>query len=150
MWLLRNVVDCQHLLGRSLQGIRITQAAVGSRRTMLASDTGRVYAFGEDSFAGAEISEAPHAEKIMTPQIVESLKGVFVVQAAIGGYFSAVLTREGRVYTFSWGQTERLGHNSDPSDVKPRLLPGLEDIPVAHISAGNCYMLMLAYQPNGM
>ncbi|CAO2039497.1 unnamed protein product [Urochloa humidicola] len=135
---------------RSLQGIRITQAAVGSRRTMLVSDTGSVYAFGKDNFRGAELVEAANTSQITTPKIVESLKGVFVVQAAIGGYFSAVLSREGRVYTFSWGKSERLGHNSDPSDVEPRLLSELEDVPVAYISAGNCYLLMLAYQPNGM
>ncbi|CAL5057326.1 unnamed protein product [Urochloa decumbens] len=135
---------------RSLQGIRITQAAAGSRRTMLVTDTGSVYAFGKDNFRGAELVEAAHTSQITTPKIVESLKGVFVVQAAIGGYFSAVLSREGRVYTFSWGKNERLGHNSDPSDVEPRLLSELEDVPVAYISAGNCYLLMLAYQPNGM
>ncbi|CAN6279076.1 unnamed protein product [Urochloa humidicola] len=135
---------------RSLQGIRITQAAVGSRRTMLVSDTGRVYAFGKDNFRGAELVEAAHTNHITTPKLVESLEGVFVVQAAIGGYFSAVLSREGRVYTFSWGKSERLGHNSDPSDVEPRLLSELEGVPVAYISAGNCYLLMLAYQPNGM
>jgi len=135
---------------RSLQGVRITQAAVGSRRTMLVSDTGRVYAFGKDSFSGAESVEAAHTDQITTPKIVVSLKGVFVVQAVIGGYFSAVLSREGRVYTFSWGKSERLGHNSEPSDVEPRLLSELEDVPVAYISAGNCYLLMLVYQPNGM
>ncbi|GJN21524.1 hypothetical protein PR202_gb09008 [Eleusine coracana subsp. coracana] len=135
---------------RSLQGIRITQAAVGSKRTMLVSDTGSVYAFGKDNFRGAETLEAADAGEITTPKIVESLKGIFVVQAAIGGFFSAVLTREGRVHTFSWGQAERLGHSSDPSDVEPRLLPGLEDVHVAHISAGNCYLLMLTYKPNGM
>lgn len=135
---------------RSLQGIKITQAAVGSRRTMLVSDTGSVYAIGKDNFRGAELVEAAHTSQITTPKIVESLKGVFVVQAAIGGYFSAVLSREGRVYTFSWGKSERLGHNSDPSDVEPRLLSELEDVPVAYISAGNCYLLMLAYQPNGL
>lgn len=139
-----------HLLVRSLQGIKITQAAVGSRRTMLVSDTGSVYAIGKDNFRGAELVEAAHTSQITTPKIVESLKGVFVVQAAIGGYFSAVLSREGRVYTFSWGKSERLGHNSDPSDVEPRLLSELEDVPVAYISAGNCYLLMLAYQPNGL
>ncbi|AQK53403.1 putative regulator of chromosome condensation (RCC1) family protein isoform X1 [Zea mays] len=134
---------------RSLQGIRITQAAVGSRCTMLVSDTGSVYSFGKEDFRVAELVDGAHFQ-ITTPRIEESLKGVFVVQAAIGGYFSAVLSREGRVYTFSWGKAERLGHSSDPSDVEPRLLPGLEDVPVAYISAGNCYLLMLAYQPNGM
>lgn len=113
------------------------------------SDTGNVYAFGKDNFRGAELVEDAYIQ-ITTPKIVESLKDVFVVQAAIGGYFSAVLSREGRVYTFSWGKVERLGHNSDSSDVEPRLLSGLEDVPVAYISAGNCYLLMLAYQPNGM
>jgi alpha-tubulin suppressor-like RCC1 family protein len=117
---------------------------------MLVSDTGSVYTFGKDNFGGSEVSEAANAGQITTPKIVESLKGVFVVQAAIGGYFSAVLTREGQVYTFSWGQAERLGHSSDPSDVEPRLLPGLENVLIAHISAGNCYLLMLAYGKNGM
>ena len=151
-WDYFSIYQCHswHLHVRSLQGIRITQAAVGSRRTMLVSDTGRVYAFGKDSFSGAESVEAAHTDQITTPKIVVSLKGVFVVQAVIGGYFSAVLSREGRVYTFSWGKSERLGHNSEPSDVEPRLLSELEDVPVAYISAGNCYLLMLAYQPNGM
>ncbi|KAF7017017.1 hypothetical protein CFC21_030517 [Triticum aestivum] len=118
---------------RSLQGIRITHAAVGSSRTMLVSDTGSVYVFGIDTFG------------------VESLKGIFVVQATIGGLFSAVLSREGRVYTFSWGHEERLGHNTDYADVEPRLLSGpLENVLVAQIAAGNCYLLMLAYQPTGM
>ena len=153
-WDYFSIYQCHswHLHVRSLQGIRITQAAVGSRRTMLVSDTGRVYAFGKDSFRGAETVEPAHTTQITitTPKIVVSLKGVFVVQAVIGGYFSAVLSREGRVYTFSWGKSERLGHNSEPSDVEPRLLSELEDVPVAYISAGNCYLLMLAYQPNGM
>ncbi|KAL6899328.1 hypothetical protein ACP4OV_005986 [Aristida adscensionis] len=135
---------------RSFQGIKITQAAVGSRRTMLVSDTGSVYAFGKDTFQGAEFFEGADTSQITTPKIVESLKGIFVVQAAIGGYFSAVLSREGQVYTFSWGKAEKLGHNSDPSDVEPHLLSGLEDVLVTHISAGNCYLLMLAYQPNGL
>jgi len=113
---------------------------------MLVSDTGRVYAFGQDNYSGLFFPSTCTS----SPKVVESLKDMFVVQASIGGHFSAVLSREGRVYTFSWGKAERLGHSSDPSDVEPRLLSGLEDVPVAYISAGNCYLLMLAYQPNGM
>ncbi|CAM0904131.1 unnamed protein product [Alopecurus aequalis] len=133
---------------RSLQGIRITQAAVGTRRTMLVSDTGSVYTFGIDAF-GFDYY-ANHVSS-PSPKLVESLKDIFVVQASIGGYFSVVLSREGRVYTFSWGRAEKLGHNTDLTDVEPRLLSGpLEDVLVAQIAAGNCYLLMLAYQPTGM
>uniref|UniRef100_A0A8R7PHD8 RCC1-like domain-containing protein n=1 Tax=Triticum urartu TaxID=4572 RepID=A0A8R7PHD8_TRIUA len=136
---------------RSLQGIRITHAAVGSSRTMLVSDTGSVYVFGIDTFGGYSLNGALATDYVNSPKVVESLKGIFVVQATIGGFFSAVLSREGRVYTFSWGHEERLGHNTDCADVEPRLLSGpLENVLVAQIAAGNCYLLVLAYQPTGM
>ncbi|KXG26580.1 E3 ubiquitin-protein ligase HERC2-like [Sorghum bicolor] len=139
--------QCKPCLIRSLQGIRITQAAVGSRRTMLVSDTGSVYVFGQDSFAGLESA----GSYTSSPKVVESLKGIFVVQASVGGYFSAVLSREGQVYTFCWGRDARLGHRSNPTDLEPRLLSGpLEHALVVQIAAGNCYLLMLAYQPTGM
>uniref|UniRef100_A0ACD5V7I8 Uncharacterized protein n=1 Tax=Avena sativa TaxID=4498 RepID=A0ACD5V7I8_AVESA len=136
---------------RSLQGIRITQAAAGLRRTMLVSDTGSVYMFGINTFAFDIYATDVNYISCPNPQLVESLKDIFVVQASIGGFFSAVLSREGRVYTFSWGRAERLGHNTDQTDVEPRLLSGpLEDVLVAQIAAGNCYLLVLAYQPTGM
>lgn len=84
---------------RSLQGIRIIQAAAGAGRTMLISDAGQVYAFGKESFGEAEHT-IEGSKVVTTPQLVKSLKDIYVVQAAIGNFFSAVLSREGRVYTF--------------------------------------------------
>nr|XP_029122363.1 ultraviolet-B receptor UVR8 isoform X1 [Elaeis guineensis] len=135
---------------RSLQGIRIIQAAAGAGRTMLISDAGQVYAFGKDSFGEAEYG-VQGSKVVTTPQIVESLKGIYIVQAAIGNFFTAVLSREGRVYTFSWGNETKLGHQTEPNDHEPRLLLGpLENIPVVQIAAGYCYLLALACQPSGM
>lgn len=135
---------------RSLQGIRIIQAAAGAGRTMLISDAGRVYAFGKESFGEAEYG-VQGSKLVTTPQPVESLKDIYVVQAAIGNFFTAVLSREGRVYTFSWGSDAKLGHQTDPNDQEPHLLSGpLEDIPVVQIAAGYCYLLALTCQPTGM
>ncbi|CAO2829386.1 unnamed protein product [Amaranthus hypochondriacus] len=135
---------------RSLQGIRIIQATAGAGRSMLISDTGKVYAFGKDSFGEAEYG-VQGSRIVNTPQLVESLKDIFVVQAAIGNFFTAVLSREGRVYTFSWGSDGILGHQTEPNDVQPRPLLGpLENIPVVQIAAGYCYLLALACQPSGM
>ncbi|KAF4404877.1 hypothetical protein G4B88_006263, partial [Cannabis sativa] len=135
---------------RSLQGIRIIQATAGSGRTMLISDAGRVYAFGKDSFGETEFG-GQGIKVVKTPQLVESLKNIFVVQAAIGNFFTAVLSREGRVYTFSWGSDGKLGHQTEPTDVEPHpLLGALENIPVVQIAAGYCYLLALACQPSGM
>ncbi|OIV97494.1 hypothetical protein TanjilG_11018 [Lupinus angustifolius] len=135
---------------RTLQGIRIIQAAAGAGRTMLISDCGKVYAFGKDSFGEAELG-VNGSKMVAAPKLVESLKNIFVVQAAIGNYFTAVLSREGRVYTFSWGSDGKLGHHTDLSDLEPHpLLGALEDIPVVQIAAGHCYLLCLAFQPSGM
>ncbi|KMT07618.1 hypothetical protein BVRB_6g147450 [Beta vulgaris subsp. vulgaris] len=135
---------------RSLHGIRIIQATVGAGKTMLISDAGKVYAFGKESFGEAEYG-VQGSRTVNTPQVIESLKDIFVVQAAIGNFFTAVLSREGRVYTFSWGCDGKLGHQADPNDVKPHpLLGALENIPVVQIAAGYCYLLALACQPNGM
>ncbi|KAG0492811.1 hypothetical protein HPP92_006209 [Vanilla planifolia] len=135
---------------KSLQGIRIIQAAAGAGRTMLISDAGRVYAFGKDTFGEAEYGG--NGSKFITrPQLVESLKEIYVVQATIGHFFSAVLSREGKVYTISWGVDETLGHQTDPIDVRPHLLRGaLENIPIVQIAAGYCYLLALACEPSGM
>eukprot|EP00262_Sarcandra_glabra_P004465 TRINITY_DN1551_c0_g5_i1.p1 TRINITY_DN1551_c0_g5~~TRINITY_DN1551_c0_g5_i1.p1 ORF type:complete len:480 (+),score=69.21 TRINITY_DN1551_c0_g5_i1:520-1959(+) len=135
---------------RSLQGIRIIQAAAGAGRTMLISDDGRVYAFGKDSFGEAEYG-VQGTKFVTTPQPVKSLNNIFVVQAAIGNFFTAVLSREGRVYTFSWGDDAKLGHQTEPNDQEPHPLLGpLENIPVVQIAAGYCYLLALTCQPSGM
>jgi len=117
---------------------------------MLISDFGQVYAFGKDSFGEAE-NGIQGSKMVTAPQLVESLKNIFVVQAAIGNFFTAVLSREGRVYTFSWGSDGKLCHHTDPNDVEPRpLLGALEHMPVVQIAAGFCYLLCLVCQPSGM
>jgi alpha-tubulin suppressor-like RCC1 family protein len=117
---------------------------------MLVSDAGRVYAFGKDSFGEVEYGNQG-SRVVTTPQLVESLKDIYIVQAAIGDFFTAVLSREGCVYTFSWDGDMKLGHQTEPNDVQPHLLAGpLEDIPVVQIAAGYCYLLLLACQPSGM
>ncbi|XP_031402426.1 ultraviolet-B receptor UVR8-like [Punica granatum] len=137
----------------SLKGIRIIQAAAGAEKTMLVSDSGQVYAFGKDKLRerGDEHDQVERSKSIAMPTLMESLKGVFVVQAVTGELFMAVLSREGRVYTFCWGKEEKLGHLTDPNDMEPHPLNGaLENVPVVQIAAGHCYLLALAFQPSGM
>ncbi|GLJ16402.1 hypothetical protein SUGI_0278270 [Cryptomeria japonica] len=135
---------------RSLQGIKIIHATAGLGRTILVSDMGQVYTSGRDSFSESEY-DAEGSNFITTLKLVDSLDGIFVVQAAIGNFFTAVLSREGKVYTLSWGDDAKLGHHTNPHDQKPHLLKGvLEDIPVVQIAAGYCYLLALTFQPSGM
>ncbi|KZV47540.1 hypothetical protein F511_32794 [Dorcoceras hygrometricum] len=148
-----------------------SQAIAGPGHSIVVTSKGAVYSFGSNSsgqlghgtttedarpnlirsLQGIRITHAAAGAGLTTPKLVESLKDIFVVQAAIGNFFTAVLSREGRVYTFSWGNENKLGHQTEPSDVEPHpLLGALENIPVVQIAAGYCYLLALACQPSGM
>lgn len=117
---------------------------------MLVSDSGQVYAVGWGISEYIQI-EAVRSRPVVAPVVMDTLKDIFVVQVVIGTLFIAVLSREGRVYTLCWGDEEKLGHWNDPKDMEPRPLNGaLENIPVVQIAAGHCYLLALAFQPNGM
>ncbi|KAK4762859.1 hypothetical protein SAY86_008627 [Trapa natans] len=130
----------------SLEGVRIVQAAAAPGKTMLVSDSGLVYACGLD--IAQKIQNEADMQSML---VVDSLKEIFVVQVVIGVLFVAVLSMEGRVYTIFWGDELKLGHQSDPMDMEPRPLNGaLANIPVVQIGAGHCYLLALAFQPNGM
>ena len=150
MFIASKFSDPALIVCRSLNGIRIIQAALGADRTMLISDAGEVYVFGKDCFSDPGL-EVQQTKVITTPQRVKSLTEIFVVQAAIGYHFTAVLSREGRVYTLSWGKDEKLGHGTDLNCLLPQpLLGALENVPVVQIAAGFCYLLALAFHPTGM
>eukprot|EP00249_Psilotum_nudum_P023136 c28757_g2_i3 orf=372-1982(-) len=134
---------------KSIHGVRIIHATAGVGRTMLVSDLGQVYAFGKDSFSDPEYGGS--AKSVNSPRLVDSLCGIFIVQAVIGHFFTAVLSREGRIYTFSWGSDAKLGHQTESRDKTPQLMKGaLEHVPVVQIAAGFCYLLALTCQPSGM
>ena len=54
------------------------------------------------------------------PQLVETLKGKFVVDAACGSSHSACITDDGSLYTWGKGRYGRLGHNDHETQYKPR------------------------------
>ncbi|URD86561.1 E3 ubiquitin-protein ligase [Musa troglodytarum] len=132
------------------------QVVAGPGFSIAVTSNGEVHTFGHNhsgqlGHGTLSNEETPRLISIKTPVLLESLKDIFVVQATIGHFLTAILSREGRVYTLSWGVDGRLGHNTDVMDRTPRLLSGvLEDKPVVQIAAGNCYLLALAFQPNGM
>ena len=55
-----------------------------------------------------------------TPQLVESLKGKKVVDAACGSSHSACILDDGTLYTWGKGRYGRLGHNDHDPQYKPK------------------------------
>ena len=55
-----------------------------------------------------------------TPQLVESLKGKVVDNAACGSSHSACILDDGSLYTWGKGRYGRLGHNDHDPQYKPK------------------------------
>ena len=56
--------------------------------------------------------------------MIESLRGVEVVDIAAGGAHSACITSSGELYTWGKGRYGRLGHGDSEDQLKPKLVRG--------------------------
>jgi len=93
----------------------------------------QVYTWGEGKFGrlghGAE-------RNCHSPRLVESLLGKRPIQIACGGFHSAVVTEDGKMYTFGGGEHGQLGHGDKVNKVKPTLVQALDDIFLQQITCG--------------
>ena len=64
------------------------------------------------------------------PKVVDALQGVCVCQVAAGFLHSMVLAEDGRVLTFGYGSSGRLGHGDEVDVVVPTSVRELENAQV--------------------
>mmetsp|Transcript_29055 Transcript_29055/g.41088 ORF Transcript_29055/g.41088 Transcript_29055/m.41088 type:complete len:593 (-) Transcript_29055:1722-3500(-) len=116
-----------------LCGKRIVQLSACGFHTGCLTDTGELYTWGEGKFGrlghGAE-------RNCHSPRLVESLLGKRPRQVACGGFHTAVITEEGRMYTFGGGEHGQLGHGDRVNKVKPTLVQALDTVFVSQITCG--------------
>ncbi|KAL7516639.1 hypothetical protein ACHAWX_001630 [Stephanocyclus meneghinianus] len=101
-----------------LSGRKVVQLSACGFHTGCLTDQMEVYTWGEGKFGrlghGAE-------RNCHSPRLVESLVGKRPRQIACGGFHSAVITHDGKMYTFGGGEHGQLGHG----DKVRRRLPSL-------------------------
>lgn len=56
------------------------------------------------------------------PRVIESLRGIEVVDIAAGGAHSACITAAGDLFTWGKGRYGRLGHGDSEDQLKPKLV----------------------------
>ena len=71
-----------------------------------------------------------------SPRLVESLLGKRPVQVACGGFHTAAITEDGKMWTFGGGEHGQLGHGDKVNKVKPTVVQALEGIFVSQITCG--------------
>ncbi len=72
----------------------------------------------------------------LTPRLVESLVGKRPKELSCGGFHTAVVTEDGRLYTFGGGEHGQLGHNDRVNKVKPTFVQALDGVFVSQITCG--------------
>ncbi len=132
----------------------VTQAAAGGAFSLAVTESGQLYAFGENIWGqlGNETNDGVGAyEANPTPTLV-TLPGATgpVTQAAAGGAFSLAVTESGQLYAFGENINGELGNptNNLAKELKPNPTPTLVTLPgevgsVAQVAAGDNFTLAL-------
>ena len=112
---------------------RVVQLSACGFHTGCLTDNGELYTWGEGKFGrlGHSVERNCHS-----PRLVEALLGKGPRQVACGGFHTAVITDEGKMYTFGGGEHGQLGHGDRINKVKPTLVQVLDGIFVSQITCG--------------
>ena len=89
-------------------------------------------------FAEGKFGRLGHNSELncLVPRLVEELYGKRPIQLSCGGFHTAVVTEDGRLYTFGGGEHGQLGHNDRVNKLKPTLVQALEDVFISQVTCG--------------
>uniref|UniRef100_A0A3Q3VWY8 E3 ubiquitin-protein ligase HERC2 n=1 Tax=Mola mola TaxID=94237 RepID=A0A3Q3VWY8_MOLML len=120
----------------SIQHVFIKKVAVnsGGKHCLALSSEGEVYSWGE-----AEDGKLGHGNRSPCdrPRVIESLRGVEVVDIAAGGAHSACIAASGELFTWGKGRYGRLGHGDSEDQLKPKLVDALQGHRVIDVACGS-------------
>ncbi|XP_064632094.1 probable E3 ubiquitin-protein ligase HERC4 isoform X2 [Lineus longissimus] len=124
----------------SLHGLPIRQIACGGNHSFALTQSGAVFGWGRNFFGQLGVG---HDRECQHPVLCRSLRSQKVKHIACGENHTAVLTKDGGVFTFGAGMYGQLGHSSKNNETLPRKVFELMGNKVTQISCGRCHTLAL-------
>ncbi|XP_070686885.1 probable E3 ubiquitin-protein ligase HERC4 [Pempheris klunzingeri] len=128
----------QHL--RSLSAMPLVQVAAGGEQSFALSVSGGVFGWGRNHCGQLGLGDTTDRH---TPTSVHYLNMRKTVHVSCGKDHTAILTKDGAVFTFGSGQYGQLGHNSFSDELRPRLVAELWGAKVTRIACGRHHTLVL-------
>lgn len=127
---------------QSLQGIPFAQITAGGAHSFARTFSGALFGWGCNKFGQLGLNDTNDRH---FPALLKSLRSQRVVYICCGEDHTAVLTKEGGVFTFGAGGYGQLGHNSTNHEINPRKVFELMGNVVTQIACGRQHTL--AYTP---
>ncbi|KAI5616864.1 putative E3 ubiquitin-protein ligase HERC4 [Silurus asotus] len=128
-------------LVRFLVGVPVIQISAGGSHTMALALPGQVFCCGANSVGQLGLNRTDENGRF-TVCAVPALKYLKVSSISCGAAHTAILTKEGEVYTFGEGAHGQLGHNSTKNELLPRKVEGIEG-PAKQVTCGSQHTLVL-------
>ncbi|XP_033844012.1 probable E3 ubiquitin-protein ligase HERC4 [Periophthalmus magnuspinnatus] len=126
---------------RSVQDLPVVLVAAGGEQSFCLTVSGGVWSWGHNCNGQLGLGDTTDRH---TPALVHSLTMKKTCHISCGEGHTAVLTKDGAVYTFGSGEHGQLGHNSFKDELRPRLVAELWGSKVTAVACGRLHTVVLA------
>ncbi|XP_070228263.1 probable E3 ubiquitin-protein ligase HERC6 isoform X3 [Bos mutus] len=129
---------------RSLEGIPLAQVAAGGHHSFALSLSGTSFGWGSNNAGQLALSGNNAPVQRYKPVSIGALKTLGVVSISCGYKHTAVLTQDGKVFTFGDNSYGQLGHDPTAEKRGPQLVERIEGL-VSQIDCGSDHTLAYIY-----
>ncbi|CAJ1364560.1 unnamed protein product, partial [Effrenium voratum] len=134
------------LLLRFSAQVPVKLVAAGARHSLMLTDTGRLFAMGDNTHGQLGLESRLHGSFIDAPRSVEGPLGDEEVQVkliAAGDNFTMAVTEDDQLYTWGANANGQLGLGKLQDQMVPQLVPQLSGLRIGTICCGACHSLAI-------
>lgn len=134
-------------LVKSLRGVPLIQVTAGGSQSFALSMSGIVFGWGKNNAGQLGFQMNPQRAGIFKPHAVTSLRNFSVTYISCGDEHTAVLSKDGTVYTFGNGSHGQLGKIVEGNTAEPQKIEEYEG-QVSQIACGSYHTLLYVFTSN--
>ena len=114
----------------------IVNMASGDRHTIIVTQTGRAFAFGDNNFGQLGLGHTNPVEKVSCIKTLKFGNDEKVVMVACGRESSLVATNRGALYAFGLNSSYQLGLDDEDNQATPKLIQRLQGLKFKQLAMG--------------
>ncbi|KAL1365428.1 hypothetical protein HN51_013456 [Arachis hypogaea] len=121
----------------SLNGVHIKQVTCGEYHTCALTDSGEVYAWGNDVCCSDLVNEGRIKNQWIPHKLSGPLDGISISSIACGEWHTAIVSSCGKLFTYGDGTFGVLGHGNLQSCSRPKHVESLSGLKVRSVACGS-------------